>query len=183
MDVSLFSDFGTGLRYPLSACCVNLRSIQCPPKSSPGRSCPATHPNIPQLPKATLRHSAEPAPKRPGPAGLGMDCLLHFSPAPPWNEATAVPSARAPPAPHLPVHLEPRWTQGFSPVLAATVSSRAVAGQVDPHPQAGLGPCCWGRHGSAGKQDHHPTTKGKWDSTPRSHPAKADVSIRQSKLP
>ena len=62
-------------------------------------------------------------------------------------------------------------------------SATRVAGQVDPHPQAGLGPCCWGRHGSAGKQDHHPTTKGKWDSTPRSHPAKADVSIRQSKLP
>ena len=112
-----------------------------------------------------------------------MDRLPHVGPAPLLDEVTAVPSTRAPPAPYLPVHLEPRQTQGFSPVLAATVSSRAVAGQVDPHPLAGLGPCGWGRHGSAGEQDHHPSTKGRWDSTPRPHPAKADVSIRQSKLP
>lgn len=95
---------------------------------------PPVLPPSPQLHKAILRHAAESAPRQPGPAGLGMDHLLHVGPAPPWDEATAVPSARAPPAPHLPVHLEPRWTQGFSPVLAATVSSRAVASQVDPHP-------------------------------------------------
>lgn len=46
-DVSLFSDFGTGLCYPPSACCVNLRSIQCPLKSFPGQSCPATRPPPP----------------------------------------------------------------------------------------------------------------------------------------
>lgn len=95
-DVSLFSDFGTGLCYPPSACCVNLRSIQCPLKSFPGQSCPATRPPpIPQLPEATLRHAAEPAPRRPGPTGLGTGRLLHVGPALPWDEATAVPSARA----------------------------------------------------------------------------------------
>lgn len=99
-DVSLFSDFGTGLCYPPSACCVNLRSIQCPLKSFPGQSCPATRPPpIPQLPEATLRHAAEPAPRRPGPTGLGTGRLLRVGPALPWDEATAVPSARASPPP------------------------------------------------------------------------------------